>query len=325
MLARGGAGWQIGSDVVRVDREVWRLVADPLDLVHLRTLVAIADTGGFRRAADALHLSQPTVSQHVRLLERRLKQQLLVKDGRGSRFTASGERLVHEARRLLVAQEQALHRLGVEDVEELTIGSSEHAADRVLPELLDVLRKAYPDVRLQFRLDRSTALSDAVDRGALDLAVVLGASDTEIPGSEVARLDLRWVAAPGWQAPAAGDSVPLVAFEAPCGLRGRAVRKLFECGHDVIVAVESTSLDGVLAATRAGLGVALLPFSRSVPDGLQEVTELPDMGDVELRLITRRALPAEVGTTAQQALSAHFHGAPGNETDEELRLLQGVA
>ncbi|MCK0517601.1 LysR family transcriptional regulator [Williamsia sp. DF01-3] len=65
-------------------------MADPLDLVHLRTLVAIAETGGFRRAADSLHLSQPTVSQHVRLLEKRLKQSLVVKDGRGSRFTAAG-------------------------------------------------------------------------------------------------------------------------------------------------------------------------------------------------------------------------------------------
>jgi DNA-binding transcriptional LysR family regulator len=85
-------------------------MAEPLDLVNLRTLVAIADTGGFRRAADALHLSQPTVSQHVRLLERRLKQSLVVKDGRGSRFTEAGEKLVHEARILLAAHEQMLGR-----------------------------------------------------------------------------------------------------------------------------------------------------------------------------------------------------------------------
>ena len=82
-------------------------MADPLDLVHLQTLVAIADTGGFRRAADALHLSQPTVSQHVRLLERRLKRTLVEKDGRGSRFTVDGERFVVEARALKIGRTAA--------------------------------------------------------------------------------------------------------------------------------------------------------------------------------------------------------------------------
>jgi DNA-binding transcriptional LysR family regulator len=266
--------------------------------------VAIADTGGFRRAADSLHLSQPTVSQHVRLLERRLNQSLFVKDGRTSRITGSGERLVHEARRLLQAQDDALRRLGVDDVRELTIGSSEHAADHVLPGLLDVLRGAYPEVRLQFRLDRSTSLAEAVERGTLDLAVVLAADNGD--GVDVGSLNLAWVAATDWQAPPAGASVPLVAFEAPCPLRGRAVRKLFEVGHDVSVVAESTSLEGVLVATRAGLGVALLPFSQSLPDGLREVTDLPAMGAIELRLITRRALPQDVADTAINALRRHF-------------------
>lgn len=279
-------------------------MADPLDLVHLRTLLAIADTGGFRRAADALHLSQPTVSQHVKLLERRLDQVLFVKDGRGSRFTAAGDRLVHEARQLLQAQEDVLRRLGVDDVRELTIGSSEHAADHVLPGLLDVLRGAYPEVRLQFRLDRSTALADAVERGSLDLAVVLAGEDTE--GAEVGSLRLAWVAARGWQAPVPGASVPLIAFETPCPLRGRAVRKLFEVGHDVTVVAESTSLEGVLVAARAGLGVALLPFSKALPAGLAEVPELPRMGEIDLRLIARRALPREVAGTAIAALREHF-------------------
>lgn len=283
-------------------------VADPLDLVHLRTLVAIADTGGFRRAADSLHLSQPTVSQHVKLLERRLNQSLFVKEGRASRITACGERLVHEARRLLQAQDDVLRRLNVDDVTDLTIGSSEHAADHVLPGLLDVLRSAYPDVRLQFRLDRSTSLAEAVDRGTLDLAVVLADGDGD--GVDVGSLKLAWVAATDWQAPDDGASIPLVAFEAPCPLRGRAVRKLFEVGHDVTVVAESTSLEGVLVAARAGLGVALLPFSQALPAGLREVTELPAMGVTALRLITRRALPQDVADTAITALRNHFQPAP---------------
>lgn len=308
-------------------------MADPLDPVHLRTLVSIADTGGFRRAADALHLSQPAVSQHVRLLERRLNQTLLVKDGRGSRFTLDGERLVNEARRLLTAHEQALHRLQVDDVGELTIGSSEHAADRVLPDLLGALRAAYPQVRLQFRLDRSTALGEAVDKGTLDLAVVLGSNDAEILGTEVGRLDLRWVAAETWRTPETGAALPIVAFAPPCGLRHRAVRTLYELGHDVDVTVEATTLDGVLVAARAGLGVALLPFAGPVPDGLRELRDLAPMGDIDLRLVARRALAPEIESTAVAAVRAHFgaitHAGtrPGAETETgaRSRALRGVA
>ncbi|MDV6271440.1 LysR family transcriptional regulator [Rhodococcus globerulus] len=296
------------------------MMADPLDLVHLRTLVAIAETGGFRRAADALHLSQPTVSQHVRLLEKRLRQTLLTKDGRGSRFTSNGERLLVEARRLLAAHEQALQRLRVEEVDDLTIGSSEHAADYVLPELLGVLREAYPEVSLQFRLDRSTALSDAVNKGTLDLAIVLGGNDGEEVGTEVGRLDLRWVAAEGWQAPEPGARVPVVVFESPCGLRRRAIRKLFELGHDVFVAVESTSLDGVLAATRAGLGVALLPFFGPVPSGLRELTDIPSVGDIDLRLVARRALSIKIEDIAIKAVSDHFASIPreNSKADDDV-------
>ena len=49
-------------------------MSEILDIVPLRTFVAISDRGGFGRVASALHLSQPSVSQHVRLLERRLGQ-----------------------------------------------------------------------------------------------------------------------------------------------------------------------------------------------------------------------------------------------------------
>ncbi|MFI5428938.1 LysR family transcriptional regulator [Aeromicrobium sp. UC242_57] len=61
-------------------------MAATLDLIHLRSFVAISDCGGFGRAATVLHMSQPTVSQHVRALEKRLGQPLVEKHGRGVRF-----------------------------------------------------------------------------------------------------------------------------------------------------------------------------------------------------------------------------------------------
>ncbi|MCX4095920.1 LysR family transcriptional regulator [Nocardia sp. alder85J] len=290
---------------------------EPLDLTHLRTLVTIADTGGFRRAADALHLSQPTVSQHVRLLERRLKIPLVEKDGRGSRFTADGERLVVEARKLLAAHDSVLARFAPADPRRITIGSTEHAADGLLPQLLGVLRAAYPDVYLHFRIERSTALTEAVLKGALDLAVVLGGNGDPV-GTEVGALELRWVAGPRWQLPVPPGPISLVAFEEPCGLRRRAVHRLTEIGFEVSVTAESGSLDGVLAAARAGLGIALLPFHTAIPDGVAEVRGLPAMGAVDVRLVARRGLGSGIEATAVAAIAAHYRSA----SDRQLR---GVA
>lgn len=298
-------------------------MADPLDLVHLRTLVAIAETGGFRRAADSLHLSQPTVSQHVRLLEKRLKQSLVVKDGRGSRFTAAGERLVLEARKLLAAQDEVLQRFSMAVPDKLTIGSTEHAADGLLPELLTALRGAYPDVWLQFRIERSTSLAESVSKGAIDLAVVLGGNAEPI-GTEVGALALRWVAATGWDITEVEGSIPLVAFEEPCGLRRRALAQLDDLGYAVTVSAESGNLDGVLAAARARLGIALLPFSGPVPEGLVEVEALPDMGDIDVRLVARRGIDTDVEQAAVEAVTAHYRTVADKAGDAGTHL-QGVA
>ena len=62
-----------------------------LDVVALRSLVAVADCGGFHRAAAALYLTQSAISQHLRKLERVTDRRLVVREGRQARFTAEGE------------------------------------------------------------------------------------------------------------------------------------------------------------------------------------------------------------------------------------------
>ena len=100
---------------------------ETLDIALLRTLIAIDEHGGFGRAAEALHRSQPTVSQHVRVLERRLGHPLVEKDGRGARFTALGERLLIEARRIVAVHDDALERLRAE-ADAVASASAHHAA-----------------------------------------------------------------------------------------------------------------------------------------------------------------------------------------------------
>ncbi|MEU9123197.1 transcriptional regulator CynR [Streptomyces sp. NPDC048506] len=91
-----------------------------LELRHLRYLLAVADHGNFTRAAEDLHISQPTLSQQVRQLERTLGVQLLDRTGRAVRLTDAGETYAHHARRALrelASAERALH-----DVQDLSRG-----------------------------------------------------------------------------------------------------------------------------------------------------------------------------------------------------------
>jgi DNA-binding transcriptional LysR family regulator len=279
-------------------------MTDPLDLVHLRTLVEIADCGGFHRAAAALHLSQSTVSQHVRALEKVFREPLVHKAGRGTAFTPTGDALLVEARRILAVHDQALQRLGIATDPVIMLGCTEHAADQMLPGLLSALRAAFPNRVLRFRIARSTVLEEAVSRGVLDLAIVLASGQPS--GTQVGQLRLSWYAGIGAELPSvavaptgagAGEQDqpwPVVAFEEPCGLRQRALQALHEQGRSAVIAAESGSLEGVVAAVRAGIGVALLPGTGRLPDGLRVVEELPDLGSIGLRVVARRGVDREL-------------------------------
>jgi DNA-binding transcriptional LysR family regulator len=191
-------------------------MADVLDTLQLRTLVAIAECGGFARAAAALHMSQPTVSQHVRLLEKRLGRSLVEKVGRQARFTAAGERLLLEARRILSVHDEALARLELDGEDSIIIGSTETAANQLLPELLASVREAYPDRRVQFYIDRSTQMRDEVARGAIDLALILDV-DADLPGVHIGTLPLNCGHWSPTSLPAACASVPCISSAASAG------------------------------------------------------------------------------------------------------------
>jgi DNA-binding transcriptional LysR family regulator len=290
-------------------------MADSLDLSQLRSFVAIEDCGGFGRAASSLHLSQPTVSQHVRLLERRLKQTLVTRVGRQTRFTPEGERLLVEARHLLAVHDQALERLDATRPTSIVLGSTETAADQVLPGLLGSLRGAFPGLRTRFHIDRSTQLTEAVGKGTVDLAVLLGLG-TEVPGRRVGVLPLAWFAAPDLLLPDRPAPLPLVAYAEPCGMRQLALQELGEGGRVVEVTAESTSLDGVVAAARAGLGLAVLPTLGATPTGLVQRHDLPDLGAIGVYLAARRGLDVDLEAAGLAALEVFFDDLVGRRHRE---------
>jgi DNA-binding transcriptional LysR family regulator len=270
-----------------------------LDIVPLRSFVAVADRGGFQRAASYLHLSQAAVSQHVRRLEAATGRRLVERDGRRSRFTADGDQLLGYARQVLALHDEALRSFGLDSDETVVIGSTEHAAAQLLPRLTATLTRSLPGHRVRYRLDRGTALREALGTGRLDLALLPGASD-DPRATPVGELELTWYSAPGWTRP--GGPVPLVAFDSPCALRTRALETLAAHGIPAEICAEANQLAGVHAAATAGLGVALLATLGTTPEGLVERGDLPPPEPLPFTIWRRQGLSAAVSAQATTSM-----------------------
>jgi DNA-binding transcriptional LysR family regulator len=282
MMTTHYAGSSIPSNLIGVTRV--------LDIGPLRSFVAVADCGGFQRAAAALHLTQGAVSQHVRKLESALGRALVERDGRGSRFTADGETLLARARRILAAHDETLAAFAVEDEPRLTIGSTEHAADHLLP----ALAAAFPEHRVRFRIDRGAELRAGLAEGRIDLALLIG------PGEHtVGSLPLTWYSASDLSI---SPRVDLVAFDPPCALRTRALETLAATGIKAEVGCEAANLAGVRAAVRAGLGVALMATFDEKIDGLVVRDDLPPAEPLALSIWPRRGLSPDLLGGAADAL-----------------------
>jgi DNA-binding transcriptional LysR family regulator len=270
-----------------------------LDIAPLRSLVAVADCGGFQRAADHLHLSQAAVSQHVRRLESALTQPLVERAGRGSRFTPAGDALLVRARALLSLHDETVAAFTAPSLPVVTVGSTEHAAAQLLPSLAAALESASPEHRFRFRIDRGGRLRDGLSARTVDLALLFQPTDDTV-SVPVGSLELTWFAAPTFTLPT--DAVPVVAFDNPCALRSRALDTLAAAGVPAVIGAEATQLAGVQAAVGAGLGVALMATLGETPPGLVARPDLPAPEPLPLHVCARPGLAASVVEEAAAAV-----------------------
>jgi DNA-binding transcriptional LysR family regulator len=267
----------------------------------LRTFLAVAQSLSFTQAAANLGLGQPTVSQHVRRLEHAVGRALFIRDTRSVALTADGEAMAGFARSILAAHEQAVgYFTGSGLSGRLRFGVTDDLALTPVPSILRDFRQLYPRIDLELTVSQSGALQKRVESGHLDVAYVKQAPG-EGRGRLVRRDRLVWAAPPGTKLEP-GRPVALVVYQAPSISRSSGVQALVQAGLPYRVTCTVRSVLGVVAAARAGLGVAI--FARSlVPDDLTELpagTGLPDLGEIDLVLLTnpRSAKPAEALTAA---------------------------
>lgn len=250
-----------------------------MDLRRLNVFVTVADLGSFSRAAQALDLSQPTVSEHVRTLEQELGVVLLDRGGRATEPTPVGRLLLGHARRILELAREA--RQAVEGFQGhiaglLVVGGSTIPGEYVLPGALARFAALHPEVRARLMIAPSRQVCAWVEAGTVEAGVV-GAPPDGRP-LEARRLmdDELVLVVPADHPWASRERVsledlarePLVVREDGSGSRQALERGLREAGTALgrlRVAGEFGSTQALKQAVRAGLGVAFVS-RRAVAD-----------------------------------------------------------
>jgi DNA-binding transcriptional LysR family regulator len=146
-----------------------------MELRQLRSFVAVAEELHFRRAADRLHLAQPSVSQQVRTLEASLGVQLFERDRRGVALTAAGAVLLDEARDLLARADHAAAvtvAVGSGKQGSLRLSLTRSLTGGIAGAIADTFRSHYPAVDLDLNVGNTMLHVEQLHAGAIDVGFV---------------------------------------------------------------------------------------------------------------------------------------------------------
>ncbi|MEU5211576.1 LysR substrate-binding domain-containing protein [Streptomyces sp. NPDC020742] len=275
--------------------------------VQLRTFLAVAQTLSFTQAAHRLGLRQSTVSQQVRKLEEAAGRRLFTRDTHGVELTEDGAAMLGFARTILAANERAAHFFaGTRLRGRLRFGASEDFVLTRMPEVLEGFRREHPEVDLELTVELSGTLHELLAAGRLDL-VLAKRRPEDSRGQLVWRDRLVWVGTERLRLDPERP-VPLVVYPPPAVTRARALAALEGQGRPWRIACTSGSLNGLIAATRAGLGV--MAHARGmIPPGLVQVAAragLPELGGVDFALLhgeRDRAAPGAAEALAEAILA----------------------
>ncbi|QXQ16167.1 LysR substrate-binding domain-containing protein [Pseudomonas tolaasii] len=244
-----------------------------LDLTVLRTLIAAEHLGAMSRAADKVGRSQSAVTQQIQKLEQRIGQPLFRKQGRGRVLTEAGEILLTYAQRMIELNDEAVAVLGGIKVNGVVrFGFSADFAHTWLPVVLEQFKRTYPNIRIEAMVDRNAALAERLEKGQLDLTVLLSGK-VNVEAQILATLPMAWIGRPG-DTFKPGEPVQLALLEAPCFFRTAAINALDEAGIPWEIAFTTPNVSGLWAAVNAGLGITVrTPVSAPAGSGAIALSE----------------------------------------------------
>lgn len=236
-----------------------------MDTKDLATFATVARLGGMSRAARALNTVQSNVTQRVRRLEEALGVSLFERSRHGARLTAAGERLMPYAARVdaLLAEATRAARDDGAPRGTLAIGALETTAALRLSPLLASYASAHPHVDLVLRTGTTAEMIDQVLDRTLEGAFVCGpVAHPELVAAPAFEEELALLSAPSKASMdqiLAQPDLRLVILRAGCSYRQRLEEVLARRGIVGLRRLEFGTLEAILGAVSAGLGITLLP------------------------------------------------------------------
>jgi LysR family transcriptional regulator, nitrogen assimilation regulatory protein len=259
-----------------------------MDLRQLEYFVRVAELGSFTRAAQQLRIAQPALSRQVRLLEVELRQNLLVRNGRGAVATEAGKLMLEHGRGILHQVERAKEDLGRVRgglSGRVAVGMPTSVARVLAVPLTREFRKQLPQATIAISEGLSVAMQEALVNGRLDIALLYNA----MPAPELELLPLLeealYLVKPADSAatakakPAASAAkksktakialadigpMPLVIPTRPNAIRNLVESRLGDLGLKPTIALEIDGVSAILELVADGAGCAVLPQSAVV-------------------------------------------------------------
>ena len=147
-----------------------------MDIRVLRYFLVVTREESFSRAADALYLSQPTLSRQIRELEEELGVQLLVRTNRNVRLTQEGMRLRRRAQEIVDLMDKTKDEFAHREDEitgDIFIGCGETQAMRQIARVVIPLQREHPGIRFHLYSANADEVTEKLDRGLLDFGLMI--------------------------------------------------------------------------------------------------------------------------------------------------------
>lgn len=246
-----------------------------MELRQLAMFLAVARELSFTRAAAALGVAQPPLSQQIRRLEAELEVPLFRRTTRSVELTAAGTLFRDEVRALLDRLDGAVsaaRRAGAGLTGRLTVGFVGPAVLSILPAVIRAARGALPDVEIGFRELTTVEQTDALRDGSLDVGFLRLPAAVSGIVSEVVLREHLVLAVPREKPRFAGEGPVAIAalarerfvFPSPRlepGLTELYRRLCRDAGFSPLVGQEASQIHTILALVTEGLGIAFVPSS----------------------------------------------------------------
>jgi DNA-binding transcriptional LysR family regulator len=236
---------------------------------QLEVFLAIAHARSFSRAAERIHLSQPTLSEHTRELEVELGVKLFVRHSRSVSLTEAGRVFEDYATPVvatLAAAKHAITELDGLKRGSLVVGASTTPGTYVLPARIARFREQYPGITVALRIGNSRMVQERVRDGDMDVAVigghVLGPTERCVAAGILDELQLvvppDYPVKTGGLSPERLASERLLIREEGSATRQATERALRQAGVTLRPAMELDHTETIKRAVMAGLGVAFV-------------------------------------------------------------------